>query len=175
VSLIVRRISFGQPGLRQLVAAGGQPPAAGDSTTVPRINPDDAPFQRMTAKFTRVGDKIELSEAVIYNAQMGLTTQGWLDYAHDRIDLNGTFVPAYQVNNLVTQIPFVGLVLGGGVHEGLVGVNYRLAGPPGAPVLSVNPFSAMTPGFLRKIFGAIDGTAPALLSQPSMTSPTGMR
>jgi hypothetical protein len=112
---------------------------------------------------------------VIYNAQMGLTTQGSLDYAHDRIDLNGTFVPAYQVNNLVSQIPFVGLVLGGGVHEGLVGVNYRLVGPSGAPVLSVNPFSAMTPGFLRKIFGAIDGTTPALSSQQPLSMPSGMR
>jgi hypothetical protein len=27
-------------------------------------------------------------------------------------------------------------------------------------VLTVNPFSAMTPGFLRKVFGAIDGTTP---------------
>ncbi len=165
-----------EPGLRQLVAAGGEAPAAsGDSTGIPRINPDAAPFQRMTAKFTRVGGRIELREAVIYNAQMGLTTQGTLDYAHDRIDLNGTFVPAYQVNNLVTQIPFVGLVLGGGVHEGLVGVNYRLVGPPGAPVLSVNPFSAMTPGFLRKIFGAIDGTAPAMAAPQPQSGPIGAR
>jgi hypothetical protein len=165
-----------EPGLRQLVAAGGEPPATGgESAGVERINPDAAPFQRMTAKFTRLGGRIELREAVIYNAQMGLTTQGSLDYAHDRIDLNGTFVPAYQVNNLVSQIPFVGLVLGGGVHEGLVGVNYRLVGPSGAPVLSVNPFSAMTPGFLRKIFGAIDGTTPALSSQQPLSMPSGMR
>jgi len=151
-----------EPGLRQLITAGEAPAAGAEAPGALRINPDAAPFQKMTAKFTRIGGRIDLREAVIYNAQMGLTTQGFLDYAHDHIDLNGTFVPAYQVNNLVTQIPFVGLVLGGGVHEGLVGVNYRLVGPPSAPVLSVNPFSAMTPGFLRKIFGAIDGTTPAL-------------
>jgi hypothetical protein len=39
-------------------------------------------------------------------------------------------------------------------------INYRLAGPSNAASLTVNPFSAMTPGFLRKIFGAIDGTTP---------------
>ena len=149
-----------EPGLRQLVAAGEPTAVGADAPGALRINPDAATFQKMTAKFARVGGRIDLREAVIYNAQMGLTTQGFLDYAHDHIDLNGTFVPAYQVNNLVTQIPFVGLVLGGGVHEGLVGVNYRLVGSPAAPVLSVNPFSAMTPGFLRKIFGAVDGTAP---------------
>jgi hypothetical protein len=42
-------------------------------------------------------------------------------------------------------------------------------------VLSVNPFSAMTPGFLRKIFGAIDGTTPALSSQQPLSMPSGMR
>jgi hypothetical protein len=106
---------------------------------------------------------------------MGLTTQGFIDYARDHIDLNGTFVPAYQVNNLVTQIPFFGLLLGGGANEGMFGVNYRIAGPASAPILTVNPFSAMTPGFLRKIFGAIDGTTPPLpfdegvARQPSST------
>jgi hypothetical protein len=157
-----------EPGLRQLITAGGASVAGAEAPGALRINPDAAPFQKMTAKFSRIGGRIDLREAVIYNAQMGLTTEGYLDYAHDHIDLNGTFVPAYQVNNLVTQIPFVGLVLGGGVNEGLVGVNYRLVGPPAAPILSVNPFSAMTPGFLRKIFGAIDGTAPVLASPQKM-------
>ena len=114
----------------------------------------------MTAKFSRSNGRIDLHEALIYDNQMGLTTDGFIDYAHDRIDLNGTFVPAYQVNNLVTQIPVFGVLLGGGAHEGMFAVNYRIAGPANAPVLTVNPFSAMTPGFLRKVFGAIDGTTP---------------
>ena len=87
----------------------------------------------MTAKFARTHGRVDLREAVIYDEQMGLTTEGFIDYAHDRIDLNGTFVPAYQVNNLVTHIPFVGLLLAGGTNEGMFGVNYRLAGPASAP------------------------------------------
>jgi hypothetical protein len=175
-----------EPALRQLVAAGqtaapGGPPnggavLGGASNGAPRVDPDAAPFQKMTAKFTRSSGRIDLREAVIYDAQMGLTTQGYIDYGRDHIDLNGTFLPAYQVNNLVTHIPLVGLLLGGGANEGMFGVNYRLAGSAAAPVLTVNPFSAMTPGFLRKVFGAIDGTTPPLppgeFPQPS--SP-GMR
>jgi hypothetical protein len=74
------------------------------------------------------------------------------------VDLSGTFVPAYQVNNLVTHIPFIGMLLGGDVHEGMFAVNYRINGPASAPTLSVNLLSAVTPGFLRKVFGAFDGT-----------------
>jgi hypothetical protein len=163
-----------EPGLRQLVAAGEPAGAGADASGALPINPDVVQFQRMTAKFARASGRIDLREAVIYNAQMGLTTQGYVDYAHDHIDLNGTFVPAYQVNNLVTRIPFVGLVLGGGLHEGLVGVNYRLVGPASAPELSVNPLSAMTPGFLRKIFGAIDGTGAQPLTAPGAAPPNAV-
>lgn len=155
-----------EPALRQLVAAGQAPTPGGPgsggaaSSGVAPINPDAVPFQKMTAKFARSSGRVDLREAVIYDVQMGLTTEGYIDYAHDHIDLNGTFVPAYQVNNLVTHIPFVGLLLGGGTNEGIFGINYRLAGSGSAPILTINPFSAMTPGFLRKVFGAIDGTTP---------------
>ena len=157
-----------EPALRQLVVAGEAPALSGGlqngavANPVPHIDPDAVPFQKMTAKFSRNAGRVDLRDAVIYDLQMGLTTEGYIDYAHDRIDLSGTFVPAYQVNNLVTHIPFVGLLLGGGTNEGMFGVNYRLTGATSAPVLTINPFSAMTPGFLRKVFGAIDGTSPNL-------------
>jgi hypothetical protein len=166
VAVVSNFVLRNEPALRQLVAAGQAPTPGQNALTggapapVERIDPDAAPFQKMTAQFTRSSGRIDLREAAIYDAAMGLTTQGYIDYAHDHIDLNGTFVPAYQVNNLVTHIPFVGLLLGGGTNEGMFAINYRLAGSPSAPLLSVNPFSAMTPGFLRKIFGAIDGTTP---------------
>ena len=45
-----------------------------------------------------------------------------------------------------------GLFLGGGSNEGLVGITYEVVGPPSAPVLRVNPISAVAPGLLRKFF-----------------------
>ena len=114
----------------------------------------------MSAAFTRTPGRLALREAVIFNRSVGLTTEGYLDFAHDHVDLSGTYVPAYEVNNLVTHIPVFGPLLGGGRHEGLLGVNYRIVGPASGPTLYVNPLSAMTPGFLRKMFGAVDGTTP---------------
>jgi len=66
--------------------------------------------------------------------------------------MSGTFVPMYGLNNMFGQIPIVGLFLGGGSNEGLIGVTYEVVGSPGQPVLRVNPISAMAPGVLRKIF-----------------------
>ena len=70
----------------------------------------------------------------------------------NQVRMSGTFVPMYGLNNMFGQIPIVGLFLGGGSNEGLIGVTYEVVGTPGAPVLRVNPISAMAPGVLRKIF-----------------------
>ncbi|MBV8662963.1 MAG: hypothetical protein JO107_07660, partial [Hyphomicrobiales bacterium] len=102
-------ILHGDPALRKLAAAG----EAGDGGGAAG-NADDVHFEKMSASFTRSAGRLDLREAAIFNSHMGLTTQGYLDYAHNHVDLNGTFIPAYQVNNLVTHIPVVGLLLGGG-------------------------------------------------------------
>ena len=67
--------------------------------------------------------------------------------------MSGTFVPMYGLNNMFGQIPIVGLFLGGGSNEGLIGVTYEVVGTPGQPVLRVNPISAMLRrACSRKIF-----------------------
>jgi hypothetical protein len=150
-----------EPALRQLAAAGQGPSETGVSAGS-ALDSSEVRFDKMSATFTRTPGRLALREALIFNRSVGLTTDGYLDFAHDHVDLNGTYVPAYQVNSLVTHIPVFGPLLGGGRHEGLFGVNYRIVGPASGPTLYVNPLSAMTPGFLRKVFGAVDGTTPAI-------------
>ncbi len=159
-----------EPALRQLAAAGETP---GDSRfgQGPALDPDVVRFDKMSASFTASTGRLDLREAVIFNGLVGLTTQGFIDFGRDRVDLNGTFVPAYRVNNLVTHIPVVGTLLGGGSDEGIFGVNYRIVGPASGPTLNVNPLSAMTPGFLRKVFGALDGTTPLVDAPAPVDAP----
>jgi hypothetical protein len=154
--------------LKQLVAAGQ---AQGSSSGAP-VDPEAASFQRLTGQFSRSAGRIDLHDAVIYDQQMGLTAQGFIDYSGDRVDLSGTFVPAYQINNLITQVPVVGMILGGGAHEGMFAINYRVSGAASAPTLSVNPLSAVAPGFLRKIFGAFDGTGATTMDGGPVDSPS---
>ncbi len=102
-----------------------------------------------------------MNEGVMNGDAFGLTVDGWLDFAHDGVDMAGTFVPAYAVNNLFSQIPVFGRILGGGANEGLIGVNYRLEGKISSPALSINPLSAIAPGIFRQIFGVGEHAAPA--------------
>ena len=89
-------------------------------------------------------------DGVVRGPMIGATVEGQVDYVKNEVHLRGTFVPLYGLNNMFGQIPIVGLFLGGGSNEGLVGITYEARGPPSAPRITVNPVSAIAPGVLRK-------------------------
>jgi hypothetical protein len=109
-------------------------------------------FSRLRAEFTRQSGQLTVREGVVKGPAIGATIEGNIDYIGNSVRMSGTFVPMYGLNNMFGQIPILGLFLGGGNNEGLIGVTYEIVGPPSAPVLRVNPISAMAPGVLRKIF-----------------------
>jgi hypothetical protein len=138
-TLYVRNFSVrGERALQQVVAnAPGQPRGS-------------VSFTEAHADFTRFPGKMAVREGVVRGAVVGATVEGQIDYVKNEVYLRGTFVPFYGINNIFGQIPVVGLILGGGSNEGLLGITYEARGPPGAPRISINPVSAITPGLLRK-------------------------
>lgn len=107
-------------------------------------------FSEMRADFTRSTGKMSIRDGIVRGPLVGATVEGNIDYVRDEVHLRGTFVPFYGLNNMFGQIPIVGLFLGGGSNEGLVGITYEAVGPPSAPRISVNPVTAIAPGVLRK-------------------------
>ena len=144
-----------EPALRRLVAEGV--PQQNDKPT-PKVDATQVAFDRLQVVFTHANGRLDLRDGIMNGQMMGLTVEGSVDDGRDALNLSGTYVPAYGINNLFAKIPVVGIFLGGGWNEGLFAVNYRITGKPSAPVLSINPLSAVAPGFLRKLFGALDGT-----------------
>lgn len=149
-----------EPALSSIMAQGPEP-ADTDAARGRRVAPGqaagDVTFDRMRANFVRSGTRVDFSDAAISNAAMGFTLSGWLDTGRERTDMTGTFVPLYGLNNVASQLPLLGPLLGGGHNEGLFAVNFRVAGKLTAPDVSVNPLSAIAPGFLRKLFSAGGG------------------
>ncbi len=136
--------------------------AAGNSDPAPPVR-----FDKLTANFTRTGGNLQVRDGIVSNALFGLTVQGFIDFSADKLDLNGVYVPLYQFNHAFGGIPLLGPMLTGGENEGVFGVNYRVTGSASQPTLTVNPLSTFTPGFLRKMFGAFDGTTPSQESSPA--------
>lgn len=129
----------GEPALERVAGGGG----AGQ--------PSSVEFSRMRVEFVRTAGRMTIKEGLVRGPAVGATIDGHIDYAGNEIRMRGTFVPLYGLNNALNQIPIVGLFLGGS-NEGLVGITYEVVGTPGAPVLRVNPISAVAPGILRKFF-----------------------
>jgi hypothetical protein len=115
-------------------------------------------FTKLRGDFTRVGQRFDLRDTVIWGPLIGFTMQGQVDYGRDRIDLAGTFIPSYAFNNAFSQVPVIGRILGGGQYEGLFAVNFRLTGAASNPTLNVNPLSAIAPGILRRFVDPFGGT-----------------
>jgi hypothetical protein len=109
-------------------------------------------FTALRAEFTRQSGQLTIREGVVKGPTIGATIEGSIDYVGNTVRMSGTFVPMYGLNNMFGQLPVLGLFLGGGSNEGLIGVTYEVVGTPNQPVLRVNPISAMAPGVLRKIF-----------------------
>jgi hypothetical protein len=109
-------------------------------------------FSALRAEFTRQNGQLTIREGVVKGPTIGATIEGSIDYPGNQVRMSGTFVPMYGLNNMFGQLPVLGLFLGGGSNEGLIGVTYEVVGTPSQPVLRVNPISAMAPGVLRKIF-----------------------
>jgi hypothetical protein len=137
--------------LEQAVQAQSGPQAQAGPQPPRGANNNNIDFTSMKVDFTRSQSRLALRDGVVRGPVLGGTIDGMIDYGRDEVHLRGTLVPLYGANNLLGQIPVVGLFLGG-EKEGLLGVTYEVVGKPGAPIMHVNPLSALAPGLLRKVF-----------------------
>lgn len=118
-------------------------------------------FDNLEAKILKTGDRIHVKNGRTSGQSIGLTTQGFVDLGNDTAKLAGIVVPAFQLNNLLSNVPLLGPLLTGGKDGGLFAVAYQLSGPLDDLKTDVNYMSAMTPGALRELF----------ISQPDVAQP----
>jgi len=116
-------------------------------------------FDGLEAKINKVADRVDVRNGRTSGRSIGLTTQGWLDLAHETAQLRGVVVPAFALNNLLSNVPLLGPLLTGGKDGGLFAISYSLEGPFDDLKSNVSMMSAMTPGVLREIFNAPPDTS----------------
>ncbi|WP_421998082.1 DUF3971 domain-containing protein [Reyranella sp.] len=130
-------------------------------------------FDGLDANISRQGDRIAIKNGRTSGQSIGLTAQGYVDLGNDTARLNGVVVPAFALNNLLSNVPLLGPLLTGGKDGGVFAVSYQLHGPLDDLQTDVNMMSAVTPGALREIFtggGAASGPpGPSGPTQPPTT------
>lgn len=165
-----------EPSMKQLVAqtAEDNPQNALAVKGARNIDANAVTFTKLRASFQRNGSHLELHDATMYGSAIGISVDGWLDFAHDRVGLSGTFVPVFAINNFFTKLPVLGFLIGGGTNEGLIAITFRISGLASSPTLSVNPLSVLPGNIFRKIFGALDSSSVPEEPQQGL-APGGLR
>ncbi|MBB6485278.1 hypothetical protein GGD46_002558 [Rhizobium lusitanum] len=109
-------------------------------------------FERGFARLVLRDGTLAVENGVVRGVQVGATFQGTVKDANGKMDLTGTFMPAYGLNRLFAEVPIVGFLLGNGSDRGLIGITFRLTGSFDKPTMQINPLSIIAPGVFRSIF-----------------------
>jgi len=118
-------------------------------------------FAELDIPFTYTDGEVQIADAKAAGASIGFTASGTV-YTHaDVLNIEGTVVPAYAINSFLGKIPLLGNILTGSEDGGgIFAANFSISGPIEDPNTTVNPLSALTPGILRNLFGALSPSAP---------------
>jgi hypothetical protein len=112
-------------------------------------------FSKLVAPFRWQRRVLTLKSARAFSPSLGLTAEGDIDLANRVANVKGTVVPAYFFNQLLGDLPLVGRIFSPEKGGGLFAARYWITGKLSDPKVGVNPLSALTPGFLREVFGLL--------------------
>lgn len=113
-------------------------------------------FEKGDVPFEQKDGVLTLKPSRLRGPQLGITFEGSVNDRTDHISVSGTAVPAFVLNTILGRIPVLGDIF---VGDGIIGVNFAVSGPRDDPQFTVNPLSALAPGFLRRIFQAPEASS----------------
>ncbi|WP_236686364.1 DUF3971 domain-containing protein [Paramagnetospirillum magnetotacticum] len=129
-------------------------------------------FSSLEAPFTMTEGLVEVRDVRAWGPALGITAKGQIDLDKSRMAMEGTVVPAYALNSVLGNIPLLGwLITGGQKGGGIIAFNYSMKGPTDDPSVTVNPLSALTPGFLRNLFNIFDDGSETNARKPAAKDP----
>ncbi len=153
-SIDIRRFSLvNEQRLHSIVSTPvGQEQRSLNSAVKRNIDTSAQRFQRGFARIVSQNGVISIENGVVRGEQVGAVFQGMVRDQRGKMDMTGTFMPAYGLNRLFAELPLIGIILGNGTDRGLIGITFKLTGKLESPDLIINPLSIIAPGVFRNIF-----------------------
>lgn len=145
------------------IAGNIQQPTPGGRASTTQSSVNVTAFDRMNMAFVIDESHFRIiDEAIVYGPTIGSSARGTIRRGDGNLNLAGTLTPAYALNAALGNLPILGQVLLGGQGQGLIGVTFAVTGTMQRPRVTVNPVSALAPGFLKRIFefGGMQGQQP---------------
>ena len=105
-------------------------------------------FETFEMKSNSEGNVLNIEEALAMGPAVSILLEGYVDKGN-LVSLRGTLVPATKLNSIIASIPLVGdILVGKKTGEGVVGVSFKMKGPPKDIKTTVNPIKTLTPRFI---------------------------
>ncbi len=101
-------------------------------------------FSEVEADFVLGPEYMTLESMSAVGASIGVSLEGLYNLNTNALDMRGVLSPIYLLNSVGRIFTRKG--------EGLLGFAFRIGGDSSDPKVSVNPLSALAPGFLREAF-----------------------
>ena len=159
-----------EPVLRALGSSTQQADGSAHQTSY-----DETRFDVLKLKFSIQPTHMRIvDEAIIHGPSIGATVRGSIRRDNGQLNIAGTLSPAYALNSAIGNVPILGQVLLGGEGQGLIGLTFAVTGTFARPRVTINPVSALAPGFLKRFLEiGGDGTLaePAGDTTPAQTRP----
>ena len=105
-------------------------------------------FESFEMKTNSEGNVLNIEDALAFGPAVSILLEGYVDKGKI-VSLRGTLVPATKLNSIIASIPVVGdILVGKKTGEGVVGVSFKMKGPPKEIKTTVNPIKTLTPRFI---------------------------
>ena len=101
-------------------------------------------FDTVEAAFRLTPSQVIVTSSSAVGPGLGVSLDGVFGLTDKALNFQGVVSPFYLLNGIGSFLTRKG--------EGLIGFNFNLTGDAAAPVVDVNPLSALTPGMFREIF-----------------------
>ena len=112
------------------------------------LSGDGIRFESFEMKSNTKANVMNVEDALAIGPAISILLNGYVDKGKV-VSLRGTLVPATKLNEIIASIPIVGNILvGKKTGEGVVGVSFKMKGPPKNIKTTVNPIKTLTPRFI---------------------------
>lgn len=125
--------------------------------------------EKLGIPFVYDGSTIRIDGGRAFGTGFGVTGHGTIDVDNETLKIDGTLIPAYQLNAALGELPGIGILFRGEEHGGLFAAPYSIRGKIEKPSFSVNPLGILTPGVFRNIFRIFETEREDVAQEPPLT------
>ena len=111
-------------------------------------------FNNFNANYKLENDRFKVVDSLLKGSELGIQFDSVIGLNDDYFLMNGSIIPAYTINTLITKFPIVGdIVTAGSPEDGLIGAKFKVEKIDGDYEVFYNPISVFVPNIIKNFLG----------------------